>query len=509
MVAVVVGCAQRTARFRAERIDVPDESLQYITEARPEGAVGPGAQRLQAEIGQAVAERGTRAESDGALMAAASWALNEANKGHVVDSIAIESAARYFGFAGVVVGLATFEMGDQGVWREGLEGIPLNMPITRYGIRVSPSGLSASVVFGSMEARFEPVPRTLEPGQSLVFKGQVAPRFTSCHVYLTKPDGKVDPQHLSGRDFAATIAFEGAGKYQLEVMGDGASGPVIALNFPVYVGILAELPLLSPPGRSVDPAEAEVRMLELLNQARREARVNPLQLDAELREVALAHSEDMADHGFMGHVSPSTGTPDQRRERSGVLVSMFGENVAMAATPEVAHQGLMQSPGHRGNMLRPEFTHVGIGAASTDNSLFVTMNFGRRPGAAALPVSAQQVEAALTALRAEKGVPPVSFDPTYQVVAQAAAVAFGNGDERSEIDEVVARTLRREADRLKKDIPGSCIVMLELLELTQLRDVPLLTQPESRRVGVGTQPRASEKGRSLATVMLVEGARCQ
>ncbi|MTI84265.1 MAG: hypothetical protein FH756_10240 [Firmicutes bacterium] len=38
-----------------------------------------------------------------------------------------------------------------------------------------------------------------------------------------------------------------------------------------------------------------------------------------------------------------------------------GENIAGASTVEIAHNALMKSQGHRENILRKEFTHVGIG----------------------------------------------------------------------------------------------------------------------------------------------------
>jgi uncharacterized protein YkwD len=38
-----------------------------------------------------------------------------------------------------------------------------------------------------------------------------------------------------------------------------------------------------------------------------------------------------------------------------------GENLALAPTLEIAHRGLMNSPGHRANILNPDFGRVGIG----------------------------------------------------------------------------------------------------------------------------------------------------
>ena len=46
---------------------------------------------------------------------------------------------------------------------------------------------------------------------------------------------------------------------------------------------------------------------------------------------------------------------------AGVKFRTAGENLALAPTLQLAHTGLMNSPGHRANILRPEFGRLGIG----------------------------------------------------------------------------------------------------------------------------------------------------
>ncbi|HWZ91348.1 MAG TPA: CAP domain-containing protein [Polyangiaceae bacterium] len=507
-----MGCTLQSAvpgRFPAESISVPDDVSQYSTAAQPDGAVGGGGvEQLQADVASALAKRGEHADADGALSAAASWALSEVNKGHPVDLIAIDLASRHFGFAGILISMAAFDMQHQDPWRDQLERAPRNVPITRYGIRVSPSGRSAAVVYGSAEINYESIPRALDPGQSVTLKGQVGARFAFCHVYLTKPDGTVEEKRMPNRALDASFALEMAGKYRLEVMGDGATGPVVISNVPLYVGI-PEPAASIVAGTVVEPEQAEARMLVLLNEARAAAGLNPVQPDTELRELALAHSTDMVDHNFFGHVSPSTGTPTDRLHRSGILVSIFGENVSEALTPEIAHEGLMSSPGHRANMLRPEFTHVGIGARKNDNGLVVTMEFGRRPSPAAMPANAAQVEAAIVALRAAKNLPAAGVDPIYRAAAQVGAEAYANGADEGEIGKAVQSTIGREVDRLHSSRAGGCLLATELLELSQLSDAPGLSLSGLRRFGVGARVRRDSKGVRLSTVFVLEGAPCK
>lgn len=506
---LAAACAPpQTANFPKESISVPDDWDHYATEARPDGAVGgPGVERVQAEIAAALAKRGGRAETDGSLSATASWALREAHESRPVNLLGSDAASRHFGFGGVVLGYIVFDAHAPQDWDAQLELIPRNMPITRYGIRLSPSGRSGAVVFGAMEASYLPIARAFEPGQSANLKGKVAQRFESCEVFLTKPDGTVDKQPCRGRTFDSTFDLAEPGVYRLEVMGDGASGPVIAAVVPLYVGV-AEPAAGGVVGTVVAPDEAEARLFALLNEARRSAGDSPLQPDAELREIALAHSTDMVDHHFVAHVSPSTGSPEDRARNAGLLVSMFGENIAAATTPEVAHQGLMNSPGHRANMLQPRFTHVGIGVRKSDTGLVVTMNFARRATPDSIPTGVAQVEAAISALRAGKGLPAASIDPVYRVSAQAGANEYAQGGSVSDVNKAVNAALQKEAERLHVGSAGGCINLIELLELTQLNDVAGLNQPALRRFGVGARLHKDAKGTRLSTVILLQGGAC-
>ncbi len=105
----------------------------------------------------------------------------------------------------------------------------------------------------------------------------------------------------------------------------------------------------------------ESRMLELINRERIKEGLKPLQADPELLPVARAHSKDMFARGYFAHVSPDGMDPFDRMKKAGVKFSAAGENLALAQTLEIAHTNLMNSPGHRANILSPSFGRVGIG----------------------------------------------------------------------------------------------------------------------------------------------------
>ncbi len=121
------------------------------------------------------------------------------------------------------------------------------------------------------------------------------------------------------------------------------------------------------PFRSSDPLidqEAEEEMLRLLNQERALQGLSELVMDETLREIARKHSVDMLQRGYFSHIDPEGNTPFDRMQAGGASFSIAGENLALAPTISIAHQGLMNSPGHRENILLDQYHRVGIGAAS-------------------------------------------------------------------------------------------------------------------------------------------------
>lgn len=122
--------------------------------------------------------------------------------------------------------------------------------------------------------------------------------------------------------------------------------------------------------------ELEAQMLELVNAERRVAGLSELAADPEMTEVARRHSADMFQRGYFAHVTPENKDPFDRMRESNVRFLTAGENLALAPSLQMAHTGLMKSPGHRANILRPAFGRVGIGVMDGGvRGLMVTQNF--------------------------------------------------------------------------------------------------------------------------------------
>jgi len=122
--------------------------------------------------------------------------------------------------------------------------------------------------------------------------------------------------------------------------------------------------------------ELEAQMLDMVNAERSAAGLRPLAPDPELTEVARLHSADMFARGYFSHVTPDGADPFDRIRAAGVTFRTAGENLALAPTLRIAHNGLMNSPGHRANILRPEFGRLGIGVMDGGTrGLMFTQNF--------------------------------------------------------------------------------------------------------------------------------------
>ena len=122
--------------------------------------------------------------------------------------------------------------------------------------------------------------------------------------------------------------------------------------------------------------DLEAEMLELVNAERKSAGLGTLAADPELTEVARQHSVDMFARGYFAHDTPEGLDPFDRIRAAKVRFQTAGENLALAQSVQVAHRGLMNSPGHRANILRPQFGRLGIGILDGGRfGVMVTQNF--------------------------------------------------------------------------------------------------------------------------------------
>ncbi|MFT5358479.1 MAG: hypothetical protein ACI9KE_005718 [Polyangiales bacterium] len=161
----------------------------------------------------------------------------------------------------------------------------------------------------------------------------------------------------------------------------------IALSLLVTSASLAQGPGAPPITIAVGPAEeasadlatelprdtsGEARMLRRINVLRRQASHPPLQRDAGLDAAAAAHSQDMAQHGELGHVSERTGTPADRVRAANVQAARIAQNVARQQSSNAALAAILDSESHRAQLLDEQFTHIGLAAVRGESGVYLT-----------------------------------------------------------------------------------------------------------------------------------------
>ena len=211
-----------------------------------------------------------------------------------------------------------------------------------------------------------PIARQLPGGGHAKITARVAGSYRDPSVVITSPDGSVrgEAAAVVGGVAQGALRCGKNGAYQVEITAVDAHGAEVLANFPVYCGAT---PPARTPGRAgmsqgvVSAEDAERQMLALVNRDRKRAGLPPVVADATLAGIARAHSRDMVDKDFVGHVSPRTGAAVDRVRRAGLSPGLVLENVGRAYSTEQAESGFLSSPGHRGNILHPDARKLGVG----------------------------------------------------------------------------------------------------------------------------------------------------
>ncbi|WP_327596339.1 CAP domain-containing protein [Streptomyces chartreusis] len=113
-----------------------------------------------------------------------------------------------------------------------------------------------------------------------------------------------------------------------------------------------------------DLPRTAAEVVDLTNRERARAGLRPLAADPALTTAAQSYSADMAARAFYSHTSPEGTQPWDRAAAAGSRMRAIGENIACGQrSPAEVVEGWMNSPGHRANILKRDFTHIGIGFA--------------------------------------------------------------------------------------------------------------------------------------------------
>ncbi len=510
-----IGSAQD---FREVAAPAPTVPTYSTVNAEGDVALGDAADAVRAGVQRAAEMHGMPLEGDARLAQLASWVAERLGPdGEPPPNEVVEFFARHLGLVEpvphiMVLGQPADTLED-GV-ADSVGQFMQHQVYNRYGAAVVPrSNLAVAVVLLSWRwVELQPVPRRVETGTPLTLRGHLLGEHRNPTVVVAAPDGQVRRLPAGGGpDFDVRVPTQGAGVYQVELVGRGEHGDTVIANFPVYVGqaVPERIRLDATPDSAAHDVESVRRELfDMLNATRREAGLPPLHEHVGLREVGLAHRRDMAENDFIGHTSPRTGTAADRVRAASLTSGLVLENIGRGYSAQEIHRGLMESPGHRANLVNPDVTHVGIGVVAqpegSRSAFIVTEVFVRMSERVDLSGAPEQLVAMINRARSARGAPPLSLEEHLSEAAQQSADHFFEDASLSQQDAVddASGSLRRFAIAYRR-IGGVMAVVSSVEEAGALE--PTL-DPDVRAAGIGVaQGTRPDTGPNAIAVVIVLG----
>lgn len=133
-------------------------------------------------------------------------------------------------------------------------------------------------------------------------------------------------------------------------------------------------PSAQPPSVTGE-ATMEEQMIRLVNAERAKNGLSSLRMDPALMKAARVKSQDMINRNYFSHQSPTYGSPFDMLRSFGITYRAAGENIALNQSTGAAHTALMNSTGHRANILGRQYTKVGIGVVRGSRGYYFTQIF--------------------------------------------------------------------------------------------------------------------------------------
>ncbi len=359
---------------------------------------------------------------------------------------------------------------------------------TRIGIGMAVQGDTAHavVLLARRRAALRPFPRDVARGARAILHGALVD-LVSPRIFVTLPSGEaLEVGRSRDRSFDASLSFDQPGRYLVEVVGTGPSGPEVAALLAVSCDG-ASLSTPAEPAAAGEPdsvADAETQVVAAINATRARRHLPPLRASAPVAAAARRHSERMREAGLLAHVLPGSGDAGERLRTARVPYRRVLENVALAPTSLTAHQTAEESPAHLRNLLDPGAVEVGCGIArgrlpGGSSGVYLTEIFVEPPQPEAEGRLAPEglVREALWRERERLGRPSLLSDSRLDELARETAWAMLQRDDPSgDSSRSRAVTLGRKVTAIDAFVAAS---PAEAARSSNLAD------SQFRRVGVG------------------------
>ena len=370
-----------------------------------------------------------------------------------------------------------------------------------------------AVLLSRREVEISSVPRRVPPGTLWVLSGILPPGYESPTALVLRGERIEEvPVTSQGRRFTVDVAVgERPATLAVSVGATGPFGPTPLLQLPIEVGrplpSTFETRVAEDESAIRTPDAGEALALGLLDADRRRYHLPDLVRDEALDAIARAHSVDMRDHGFFGHVSPDTGGPSDRLAAAGYRASTYAENVASGGSLHGAEAGLFASLGHRRNILNPDVTHVGIGVAGKageDGRIewHLTQLFARPVVAIDASAEAETLRAALDARRHAAGIAALAADQSLDAIARQTARLAAQGGTEGLADRVIDQARRAGETR-----GGAYAFVQSTTDVGALALPDEALDPKFTRVGLGVVQLDDHPQGIVGVVVLLTGDR--
>jgi uncharacterized protein YkwD len=144
------------------------------------------------------------------------------------------------------------------------------------------------------------------------------------------------------------------------------------MRLPCFAILLACIVALSAVAA---PTAHEKLVFDQLNQERQKSGFPSLEWNDRVAEAARKHSRELAGNGKLSHQFSGEAAVPERIGATSARFTLSAENVARTDDIQDVHPALMNSPGHRANMLSPKYNTVGIGVVERGGLFYVTQDF--------------------------------------------------------------------------------------------------------------------------------------
>ena len=255
----------------------------------------------------------------------------------------------------------------QSAWAVEIRGMPNSKPFSwllAVGMLCSLAGLAfAELPMATNAVEQFPAPEISAPETASSGPSNVSPTVVTEATPEATP---VAPTPTATPEILAAVAQVVATPTQAPAQPITAAPASAVQSLPSNVEQPVELP------RASDKAH---QLFDLMNSARRDQGLEPLEWDASLEEVGYARAANLVENGYFDHYAPDGESAFSELAARGIRYRLAGENLARnnyleTKTVAAAFEGLMNSPGHRANILEERFSSVGV-AAVRDGKMWI------------------------------------------------------------------------------------------------------------------------------------------